>query len=70
MGARILAAVKNIDAPMVTRVWQELDDRIDVCQLTRGANIEISSCPKKKTLSSFRVVVNNYIKVCPLVFLL
>jgi hypothetical protein len=37
---RIIAAVKNIDAPMLTRVWQELEYRIDVCRLTRGAHIE------------------------------
>ena len=34
------AAAKNIDAPMLTRVWQELEYRIDVCHVTRGANIE------------------------------
>jgi hypothetical protein len=38
--ARIIAAVKNIDAPMLTRVWQELEYRIGVCRITRGANIE------------------------------
>jgi hypothetical protein len=38
--ARIIAAVKNIDAPMLTRVWQELEHRIDVCRVTRGAHIE------------------------------
>ena len=37
---RIIAAVKNIDAPMLTRVWQELEYRIDVCLVTRGAHIE------------------------------
>jgi hypothetical protein len=37
---RITAAVKNIDAPKLTRVWQELDYRIDVCRVTRGAHIE------------------------------
>jgi hypothetical protein len=34
---RIIAAVKNIDAPFLKRVWQELEYRIDV---TRGAHIE------------------------------
>jgi hypothetical protein len=34
------AAVKDIDAPMLTRVWQELEYRIDVCRVTRGAHIE------------------------------
>ena len=38
--ARIIAAVKNIDAPMLTRVWQELEYRIDVCRVTHGAHIE------------------------------
>jgi hypothetical protein len=38
--ARIIAAVKIIDAPMLTRVWQELEYRIDVCRVTRGAHIE------------------------------
>jgi hypothetical protein len=38
--ARIIAAVKNIDAPILTLVWQELEYRIDVCLVTRGANIE------------------------------
>ena len=37
---RIIAAVQNIDAPMMTRVWQELEYRIDVCRVTRGAHIE------------------------------
>jgi hypothetical protein len=30
---RIIATVKNIDAPMLTRVWQELEYRIDVCRV-------------------------------------
>jgi len=38
--ARIIAAVKNIDAPMLTRVWQELEYRKDVCRVTRGAHTE------------------------------
>jgi hypothetical protein len=35
-----LPAVKSIDAPMLTRVWQKLEYRIDVCSVTRGAFIE------------------------------
>jgi hypothetical protein len=35
-----IAAVNNIDAPMLTRVWQELEYRIDVCHVTHGAHIE------------------------------
>jgi hypothetical protein len=38
--ARIIAAVKTIDAPMLTRVWQELEYRIDVCRVIRDAYIE------------------------------
>jgi len=37
---RIIAAVKNIDAPMLTRVWQELEYRNDACRVTRGTHIE------------------------------
>jgi len=37
--AQIIAAVKNVDAPMLMRVWQELEYRIDVCRVTHGANI-------------------------------
>jgi hypothetical protein len=37
---RIIEAVKNIDAPMLMQVWQELEYRIDVCRVTRGAHIE------------------------------
>jgi hypothetical protein len=36
----IVAAVKNIDTLMLTRVCQELEYRIDVCRVTRGAHIE------------------------------
>jgi hypothetical protein len=39
--ARIIAAVKNIDAPILTRVWQETEYRIAVCHVTRGAHIEL-----------------------------
>jgi hypothetical protein len=38
--ARIIAAVKDTDAAMLTGVWQELEYRIDVCRVTRGAHIE------------------------------
>jgi hypothetical protein len=37
---RIIAAVKNIDALMLTRVWQEPEYSIDVCRVTRGSHIE------------------------------
>jgi hypothetical protein len=32
------AAMKNINAAMLTRVWQQLEYRIDVCHVTRGAH--------------------------------
>jgi hypothetical protein len=38
--ARIIAAVKNIDVPMLKHVWQELEYCIDVCRITHGAHIE------------------------------
>jgi len=38
--ARIIAAVKNIDAPMLTLLWQELEYRINVFRVTRGAHME------------------------------
>jgi hypothetical protein len=38
--AQIIAAVKNIDAPMLARVWQELEYRIDVCRVTCSAKVE------------------------------
>jgi len=37
---RIIAAVKNIDAPMLVRVWQEPEYLIDVCRVTGSAHIE------------------------------
>jgi len=62
--------VKNIDAPMLTRVWQELEHRIDVFHVTRVAHIEHLQLSKKKIFFSFPVAVNNSIKVDTLVFLL
>jgi hypothetical protein len=54
---------------MLTRVWQELEYRIDVFLVTRGAHASnISSC--QNNFFSFPVAVNNSIKVGPLVFLL
>jgi len=64
----IIAAVKNIDALMLTRVWQESEYRIDVCRVTRGAHIE--HLWLSKIFFSFPVAVNNSITVDPLVFLL
>ena len=66
--ARIIAVVKNIDAPILTRVWQEFDFCIDVCRVTSGAHIEHTSC-QKKNFFSVPVAVNNSVKVSPLVLL-
>jgi len=37
---RITAAANNIHTLMLPHVWQELEYRIDVCRVTRGAHIE------------------------------
>ena len=58
----------NIDAPMLTRLWLELEYRIDVCCAIRGAHR--TSLVVKKYLFSFPVSVNSSIKEGPLVFLL
>ena len=37
---RITAAVALVDRDTLTRVWNEMDDRIDVCRITNGGHIE------------------------------
>jgi len=37
---RIAAAVETITPDLLSRVWQELDYRLDVCRVTKGAYIE------------------------------
>jgi hypothetical protein len=66
--ARFIAALKNIDVPMLMRVWQELEYRIDVCRVIHSSHIEHLWLSKK--VFSFPVAVNNSIKVGPLIFLL
>jgi hypothetical protein len=61
---RIIAIVKNIDALMLTHVWQETEYRI-VSPVVHTSNI--SCC---KFFFSFYMAVNNFIKVGLLVFLL
>jgi len=51
-------------------VWEELEYRIDVCRVTRGAHIENPWLSKKKNFFISPVAVNNSIKVDPLFFLL
>jgi hypothetical protein len=40
---RIRAAVQTIDGNMLKRAWQELDYRIDICRVMKGAHIEYLS---------------------------
>jgi hypothetical protein len=39
-GINNLLKLKNIDAPMLTRVWQKLEYHIDVDRVTHSAHIE------------------------------
>jgi hypothetical protein len=63
-----IAAVKNIDAPIYTCVWKELEYRIDMWSVTVVHTSNISSC--QRNFFSFPVAVNSSIKEGPLVFLL
>ena len=45
---RITAAVVLVDHDMLTRVWNEIDYRIDVCRITKGGYIDICEIYKKK----------------------
>ena len=37
---RMTAAVALVDCDMLTRVWNEMDYRIDVCRITNGGYTE------------------------------
>ena len=37
---RIRTAIETIAADMLQTVWNELDYRVDVCRITKGAHIE------------------------------
>ena len=37
---RVTAALTLVDRDMLTRVWNEMDYRIDVCRITKGGHIE------------------------------
>jgi hypothetical protein len=39
--SRITAAVALVDRDMLTRVWDEMDYRIDVCRITKGGRIQL-----------------------------
>jgi hypothetical protein len=67
--ARIIAAVKNIDAPMLTCVFVKNLNIVSMCALSPMVHTSnISSC--QKNFFSFPVAVNNSFKVGPSVFLL
>jgi hypothetical protein len=36
---RITVSMETITLDMLIRVWQELDYRLDMCRVTKGANI-------------------------------
>ena len=36
----ITTAVALVDSVMLTRVWNEIDYRIDVCRITKGGHVE------------------------------
>jgi len=40
MKVRIRTAIETITADMLQTVWNELDYRVDVCRITKGACIE------------------------------
>ena len=54
---------------MLTRVWQQLEYRIDMCRVTRCAHIEHLYL-SKRNFFSFPVAVKNSIKLGSLFFLL
>jgi len=60
---------RHIRVNMLMCVWQQLEYCIDVCRVTRGAQIK-HLLLSKKNFFSFPVATNNSIKVGPLVFLL
>jgi len=69
LNARIMAAVKNIDAPMLTRVSGKNLNIVSMCAVSPVVHTSnISSC--QKHFFSFPVAVKNTIRVGRLVFLL
>jgi len=69
-GCKQFAAVKNIDAPMLTCVCGKNLNIVSMCAVSPVVHTaNICSC-QKRPLFSFSVAVNNSIKVGPLVFLL
>ena len=50
---RITAAVALVDRDMLTRVWNEMDHRIDVCRITKVDTLSICEIYIKKKLGEF-----------------
>jgi len=46
----VVTVQRAFRAPILTRVWQEFEYRIDVCRVTLGAHIEHLWLQKKKIL--------------------
>jgi len=68
--ARIIAAVKNIEAPMLALVFKNFNI-VSMCAVSPAVHTSnIYSCQKKIKPFSFSVAVNNSNKVGHLVFLL
>ena len=40
LNVRIRTAIETITADVLRTVWNELDCRVDVCRITKGAHIE------------------------------
>ena len=40
LNVRIRTAIETITADMLQTVWNELDYRVDVCRITKGAHVE------------------------------
>jgi len=68
--ARIIAAVKNIDAPMLTRVCSKNLNIVSMCAVSPVMQTSNTSRCQKKNFFNFPVAINNSTKVGPLVFLL
>jgi hypothetical protein len=68
--ARVIAAVKNYDVPMLTRVCGKNLNIVSMCALSYVVHTSNFSSCQKKNFSSFPVAVNNSIEVGRLVFLL
>jgi hypothetical protein len=58
----ITAAVALVDRDMLTRVWDEMYYRTDVCRITIGDTLSICEMCKKKTLVTLSVFFSECIR--------